>query len=115
MWDLLKKSDIEQAKLELKLRRAEILRRHAEESQSLAEDRAEVETLNNLIDTFIQKFSKPPKISHAPAPAAIATHKISDNSSPEAKHQHHRDQHRHQPRHKHETVFASFMRATSRV
>src|SRR5436190_15464341 len=101
MWDLLKKADIEQANTELKLRRAETLRRHAEESQKMAEDRAELETLNNLIGTFLQKFAEPPKVSQAPPPVVIATHKISDKPAPEAKHSHHRDQHRHQSQHKH--------------
>ena len=113
MWDLLKKADIDEAKRKLNLRRAETLRRQEEESQNLEADRSELVILNELIDIFVQKYAKLSIISQAPAPAPISTQKIADKAS----HQHHRDQHQHQhrPQSKHQTVFASFMRATSRV
>src|SRR6266852_5360614 len=97
MWDLLNKADIEQAKQDLKLRRAEILRRHAVENQNLDADRLESETLYRLVDMFVQKFIKPPIVSHAPIAAPVA-------------HQHVRDTHRDSP----QTVFATFVRAQSR-
>jgi hypothetical protein len=111
MWDLLKKADIDGAKRELNRRRAETLRRQAEERQNLEADRSALETLNELIDIFVQKYAKLPIVSQAPASAPISTQKIADKAS----HQHHRDQHQHRPQSKHQTVFASFMRATSRV
>src|ERR1700686_3461475 len=120
MWDLLKKADIERTKQQLKLRRAEALRRHAEESQNLDADRVQVETLNVLVDIFVQKHRKPPIVSHAPIPPPISTHPISTHpistqpiathnsggkTPAEAKHR----------RHVGHTVYASYMRATSRV
>jgi hypothetical protein len=119
MWNLLKKADIEQAKQDLKLRRSEILRRHVEESQNLETDRTELEKLNLLADLFTQKYKIPSISAHAPVP--VSTQKIGDKSSPEARHQHHRHQPQpqHQPKHQHQpqqqTVFATFMRAASRV
>src|SRR4029077_2113776 len=74
MWDLLKKADIDEAKGELALRRAVILRRHAEESEALDANRAELETLNKLIDVFLQKFPRPVIISHAPISPPAAQH-----------------------------------------
>ena len=93
MWDLLKKADIEQAKQELRLRRTAALRRHAEESQNLDADRVEAETLNCLIDLFVKKLAKPPKMPEAPGPAPISTQKIGAKTPSEGRHQHHRDQH----------------------
>jgi hypothetical protein len=122
MWALLKKTDIEQAKQELKLRRAETLRRQVEESRNLDADRVELETLNELVDVFVQKHPRPAIVSHAPIsppsaaqkPAIVshapisppsATHNSGGQTSAEAKNQ----------RRRHETVYASYMRAMSRV
>jgi hypothetical protein len=113
MWDLLKKADIDGANRELNLRRAETLRRQAEECESLEADLSALETLNELIDIFVQKYAKPPILSQAPASVPISTQKIADKPS----HQHQREphQHQHRPQSRHQTVFASFVRATSRV
>ena len=103
MWDLLKKADIEQAKQDLEHRRAETLRRHTEESQKLEADGLELETLNKLVDIFVQKLAKPAVVTHAPvSPPASHQHK----TSAEARQQNQRNQH--------QTVFASFVRAASR-
>jgi len=114
MWDLLNKADIEQAKQDLKLRRAEILRRHAVENQNLDADRLESETLYRLVDMFVQKFIKPPIVSHAPIAAPVAHQNVGVKTSHEPRHhqhhQHHRDTHRDSP----QTVFATFVRAQSR-
>ena len=121
MWDLLTKTDIEQAKQEMKLRRAEILRRHAEEGQKLDGDRLELETLYRLVDTFVEKYAKPtvvsdapkpPVVSHAPivAPVSPKTDAVKPAHEARHHHQHHRDNHRHQG----DTVFATFVRAASR-
>jgi hypothetical protein len=129
MWDLLNKTDIEQAKQELKLRRAETLRRQAVENQNLDAERLESETLYRLVDTFVQKFMKPPIVSHAPitipaivshAPIAIPVphQNVGAKTSHEARHhqhhQHHRDQPRDQRRDPPQTVFATFVRAQAR-
>ena|SRR5579863_4849789 len=72
MRDILNKSDIDQARRELMVRRREILARQADESQKLDAERAELETLNRLIDVFIQKLTISPAISHAPIASPIA-------------------------------------------
>jgi hypothetical protein len=77
MWNLLKHTDIEQAKQDIKLRRAEILRKHAEETQTLDSDRVELEILNHLIDIFTLKFKKPQTLPHKPAPAPVVQEKVS--------------------------------------
>jgi hypothetical protein len=58
MWDRLKQADIEQAKLQLDLRRNATLQKHAEEMQILAADQAAIETLNHLANAFSRKFKK---------------------------------------------------------
>src|ERR1700693_2004593 len=78
MWDLLKKADIDGAKREINLRRAETLRRQAEEYQNLNADRAKLETLNELIDIFVQKYAQLPIMPQVPAAAPIATQKVAD-------------------------------------
>jgi len=115
MWDLLNKADIEQARQDLKLRRTEILRRHAEEGQKLDADRLELETLHRLVDGFVEKFARPPIMSHAPivAPVSHKNEPVKPSHEPRHHHHHHqprRDDHRHQG----QTVFATYMRATSR-
>jgi hypothetical protein len=124
MWALLKKTDIEQAKQEIKLRRSETLRRHAEESQNLDTDRVELETLNLLVDIFVQKHRKPAIVSHAPVaspvspPTSTPTVSAKATPTPTASTQHSGGKtpadtkHR---RHLGQTVYASYMRATSRV
>src|SRR5579864_3646352 len=94
MWDLLKKADIDEAKSELALRRAAILRRHAEESEALDANRAELETLNKLIDVFLQKFPRPPIVSHAPiSPPAAQQHAAHHHAA------HHHAAHHHAAHH----------------
>ena len=73
MWTLLKKTDIEQAKQDLKLRHTQILRKHAEETQSLDTERIEVEILNNLLEIFALKFMNPRISSHKPIPAPVVS------------------------------------------
>src|SRR6266700_3493273 len=100
MWHLLNKTDIEQARQGLKLRRAEILRRHAEEGQKLDADRLELETLYRLVDIFVEKFAKPTIVSRAPIVTPVVQKNDAVKPSHEARHhqhhQHRRDDHRHQ-------------------
>jgi hypothetical protein len=112
MWDLLKKADIDEAKRELYLRRAKTLLRHAEERENLDAHRAELETLNKLIDVFLEKFPRPAIVSHAPIspPASrhhVANHHAGGKTVHETKHQSHR--------HQSQTTFATYMRAVSRA
>lgn len=57
MWDTLSRADIEAAKKQLTSRREQMLRRHAEELEALVNDRAELDTLDQLIDALAEKFS----------------------------------------------------------
>jgi hypothetical protein len=110
MWDLLKKSDIEQEKKALKLLRAETLRRHAVESQILDADRAELEQLSHLIDIFVQKFVKPSILLQEMIPSPLSN--TGEQISPAIIHRPQpQPQHR---RHRHQTVFETFARAMAR-
>jgi hypothetical protein len=91
MWDLLKKADIDEAKQGLDLRRAEILRRHAEESRTLDADRVELETLNHLIDLFARKFVKTVTVPREPIPPHRLSHQhVTSRTPPETRHHNHR-------------------------
>jgi len=114
MWDLLNKADIEQARQDLKLRRTEILRRHAEEGQKLDADRLELETLHRLVDGFVEKFARPPIVSHAPIVAPVSHKNEPAKPSHEPRHHHHHQPRRDDHRHQGQTVFATYMRAASR-
>jgi hypothetical protein len=117
MWDLLKKADIDEAKNELALRRTAMLRRHAEESETLDISQAELQTLNKLIDVFLQKFPRPAIVSHAPisppaAPQPAAHHHVPHHhAAGKTVHEARHHSHRHLP----QTTFATYMRAASRV
>lgn len=89
MWNLLKLTDIEQAKQDLKLRRAEILRKHAEEAQTLDSDRVELEILNHLIDIFTLKFMKPQILPHKSTPAPVVHEPVAHEKAPASAPVHH--------------------------
>ncbi len=72
MWQLLKQSDIAQAKQQLRLRVDETLRRHADEMKSLDSDHAELERLNRLLDDFSRKFKTAPDAPTKPVAAIEA-------------------------------------------
>jgi hypothetical protein len=56
VWDQLTPGDIERAKNDLDVRRAEMLARHAEELRSLETDQAQLDGLVQAIDAFARKF-----------------------------------------------------------
>jgi hypothetical protein len=58
-WHQLTPSNIEDAKHVLSMRRSKTLARHAEELKVLEVDEAELETLEQAITAFAQKFSRP--------------------------------------------------------
>jgi len=93
MWDLLKKADIDEAKRELNLRRAKTLLRHAEERESLDTHRAELETLNKLIDVFLENFPRPAIVSHAPISPPVSRHHAAGKTGHEVKHSGHEAKH----------------------
>src|SRR6266849_3502584 len=72
MWQLLKQSDIAQAKQQLRRRVDETLRRHADEMKSLDSDQAELEKLNRLLDDFSRKFKTAPDAPTEPVAAIEA-------------------------------------------
>lgn len=74
MWDVLKPTDIEEAQQQLNERRAETLRRQAEELAGLQADAADLEALDRLAAAFSSKFKK----ATAPPVPAIATSKKPD-------------------------------------
>jgi|GraSoiStandDraft_16_1057320.scaffolds.fasta_scaffold256353_3 hypothetical protein len=56
MWDALSHADLEGARQQIQDRRQEMLRRHAEELAALERDQLEIETLDQLIRAFLNKF-----------------------------------------------------------
>jgi len=56
VWERLKPADIEQAKRRLAEKRAETLRRHAEELNNLDTDQAEIEQFARLVAGFAGKY-----------------------------------------------------------
>ena len=58
MWENISRADLAQAKQDLKLRRDEMLRRHAEELSAIDGEQAEIETLERFIVAFIDKFHR---------------------------------------------------------
>ena len=107
MQNILKKTEIDQAQWHLQLRRSEILARHAEESQTLDAERAELETLNHLIYIFTQKFMSSVVFTDEPIVAPVANQKIDHKTAPAAGNRHQRGH----PL----TNFAVYTRAMARV
>jgi len=67
MWEVLKPTDLEQVQRQLNDRRADLLRRHAEELAGLDADEADLLTLDRLAAAFSSKFTK----AAAPTPAPL--------------------------------------------
>lgn len=65
MWDVLKPTDLEKAQRQLTERRADLLRRHAEELATLQAAETDLETLDRLAAAFSSKFKK---VAPAPPP-----------------------------------------------
>jgi hypothetical protein len=112
MWNVLKPTDIDKAQQQLNSRRAEILKRQAEELARLQADQADLEVLDRLASTFSTKFKK-----SAPAVPPIAVSKKPDRPVV----QHHQPTGRPQPRVSHSdrrslsgTNFEVFSRAVSK-
>jgi hypothetical protein len=80
MWQVLTRTDVERATEELKLRREQLLSRHAEEIRNLDVERAEVETLAQMAAAFAEKFKKAMTLPHEPA----ATEEKDGNGEDEA-------------------------------
>lgn len=56
MWNQLTAADIEHAKRVVAKRRSEMLARHAEELRTLDAEQAEIDTIEQAINAFAQKF-----------------------------------------------------------
>jgi hypothetical protein len=74
MWDVLKPTDIAEAQRQLKARRAELLRRQADELAGLHADEADLAALDRLAAAFSSKFQK----ATTPAVPVVAVAKKSD-------------------------------------
>ena len=59
VWDQLTPTDIDRAKRELGVRRAEMLARHAEELKALEVEQGQIDVLEQAIASFLQKFNAP--------------------------------------------------------
>jgi len=112
MWNVLKPTDLDEAQRQLGSRRAELLRRHAEEMAHLQADQVDLEALDRLAAVFATKFKK----TSPPVPV-LATGKKVD--APATHHQ--PVSHRPQPRASHSekrnlsgTNFEVFSRAVSK-
>lgn len=57
MWDRLSRADLDAIKEQLRARREEMIRRHAEELEAVEQDQAEIETLDQLIAAIADKFN----------------------------------------------------------
>jgi hypothetical protein len=56
MWDTVSQAELAQVRQQLDRRREDMLRRHAEELEALDIDRAELETIDQLLGNFVKKF-----------------------------------------------------------
>jgi hypothetical protein len=56
MWDTISRAELEATKEQLRTRREEMIRRHAEELQAIEQDQAEVEAFDQLIAVMADKF-----------------------------------------------------------
>ena len=63
MWEQITHADIEQARTELNLRRAETLRRHAEEIQDLDAHLQDIEQFEQVVAAFVEQYMSPETVS----------------------------------------------------
>jgi hypothetical protein len=56
MWDKISRADLDAANEQLRRRREELARRHAEELNGLEQDQAELEALDHLIGSMAEKL-----------------------------------------------------------
>jgi hypothetical protein len=66
MWDKISRADLDVAKEQLRTRREELARRHAEELKGLEQDQAELEALDHLIGSMAEKLGIHRSIQNAP-------------------------------------------------
>ena len=50
MWDTISRAELEATKRQLRTRRQELIRRHAEELQAIEQDQAEIEAFEQVAD-----------------------------------------------------------------
>src|SRR2546421_2470880 len=63
MWEQITQADIEQARTELNLRRAETLRRHAEEIEDLDAHLQDIERFEHVVAAFVEQYMSPETVS----------------------------------------------------
>lgn len=65
---MLNQADVDRAKRELRVRRADTLKRHADELAKLDAQQTEIETLEKLVQSFSEKFGSGPAEEKTPEP-----------------------------------------------
>ena len=107
MWNLLRKTDFERAKVQLALRLTEMMARHLQELQALDAKQTELKTLNDLIEGFAQKFGGLVNSASEPSPGPpISDRIVSVGTALQPRPHHHREPVR--------TNFDTFARAFGR-
>ena len=91
MWEQITQADIEQARTELNLRRAETLRRHAEEIEDLDAHLQDIERFEQVVAAFVEQYMSPetvsavleggPPQSNAPPVDLHVVHQVSPGSA----------------------------------
>jgi hypothetical protein len=114
----LNRADIEQAKQQMALRRADILRRHADELGRLDTDQTDLDALHRLIGVFAQKYGTVPVVPEAPlapkAPAAREAPAAVKVAIEPTVHRHAREAVRSEQRDYGRTNFGTFARAMAK-
>ena len=62
MWEHIRKTDIEGAKAQLSLKRAETLRRHSEELSDLEAQLQDIEQFDGIVTAFFEEYMSPEKV-----------------------------------------------------
>lgn len=107
MWNSLRQTDIDRAKQVNAFRRAETLRRHAAEIETLEAGLAEIANLARLADVFAERYKRLP----LPAAEPIIVVRHEDDTA----HKPRREPRRHHPRDYVRTNFDAFSRAVSKA
>ena len=63
MWEQISRADIQRAKTELNAKRAEMLRRHAEELSDLDAQFQDIEQFEGIVAGFFEEYMSPEKAS----------------------------------------------------
>ena len=73
MWEQISRADIQRAKTELNVKRAEMLRRHAEELSDLDAQFQDIEQFDGIVAAFFEEYMSPEKAASASEEEAPAS------------------------------------------